>query len=213
MQPWPAPIGTDLSVRRFILPHNSHRVFVFWVWATPIVAMSSKLIVIGGLPGTGKTSLATGLARTLDAVHVRLDTIEQALRMSTMGGDAIGGAGYGVAYGVAADNLRLGRIVIVDGVNPLASTRAAWREVARHAGVAVVEVEVTCSDKREHRRRVESRGCYIVGLKPPSWDEVMAREYEPWHGERCVIDTAHAPVESGVVQLHALLLARERAVR
>jgi 2-iminobutanoate/2-iminopropanoate deaminase len=35
--------------------------------------MSSKLIVIGGLPGTGKTSLAAGLARTVDAVHVRID--------------------------------------------------------------------------------------------------------------------------------------------
>src|SRR5438093_884835 len=119
--------------------------------------MSSKLIVIGGLPGTGKTSLATGLARTLDAVHVRIDTIEQALRTSTNDGDAIGVAGYAVAYGIVADNLRLGRIVIADCVNPLASTRAAWREVGRRAGVAVIEVEVICSDASEHRRRVDSR--------------------------------------------------------
>ena len=95
------------------------------------MAMSTLLIVIGGLPGTGKTSLARGLARALDAVHLRIDTIEQALRSATMGSDAFGTAGYVVGYGVAADNLRLGRTVVADAVNPLTSTRAAWREVAR----------------------------------------------------------------------------------
>ena len=136
--------------------HNSPTC-IRWVRAKPIVAMSSKLIVIGGLPGTGKTSLATGLARTLDAVHLRIDTIEQALRISAIGGDVIGAAGYVVAHGIAEDNLRLGRIVIVDCVNPLASTRAAWRVVGKRAGVAVFEVEVICSDANLHRQRVESR--------------------------------------------------------
>ena len=93
--------------------------------------MSTMLIVIGGLPGTGKTALARGLARALDAVHLRIDTIEQAIRASTMGSDALGAAGYAVGYGVAADNLRLGRTVVADAVNPLTSTRAAWREVAQ----------------------------------------------------------------------------------
>jgi predicted kinase len=175
--------------------------------------MSSKLIVIGGLPGTGKTALATGLARILDAVHVRIDTIEHALRTFTAAGDAIGAAGYVVAYGVAADNLRLGRIVVVDCVNPLTSTRTAWREVAYGASVAVVEVELICSDASEHRRRIESRISDIAGFKLPTWSEVLAREYEPWAGERVVIDTAHATVEAGVTKVHALLLARERTVR
>ena len=175
--------------------------------------MSSKLIVIGGLPGTGKTSLAAGLARTLDAVYVRLDTIEHSLRTSTMGCDAVGAAGYVVAYGIAEDNLRLRRIVVADCVNPRASTRAAWREVARRAAVAIVEVEVICSDVSEHRRRIESRASDIAGLKLPTWDEVIVREYERWAGEHLVIDTAHRAVEAGVIKLHALLLARERAVR
>jgi len=32
------------------------------------------LIAFGGLPGTGKTTVARALARRLEAVHVRLDT-------------------------------------------------------------------------------------------------------------------------------------------
>jgi predicted kinase len=177
------------------------------------VAMSSKLIVIGGLPGTGKTSLAVGLARAVDAVHVRIDTIEQALRASTMADFAVGAAGYVVAHGVALDNLRLGRIVVVDCVNPVASTRAAWRAVANRAGVAVIDVEVICSDRTEHRRRIESRASDIAGLKLPTWDEAMARDYEPWAGEHVLIDTAQGSVETSVIKLHALLIARERLAR
>ena len=177
------------------------------------MAMSTLLIVIGGLPGTGKTSLARGLARALDAVHLRIDTIEQALRSATMGSDALGTAGYVVGYGVAADNLRLGRTVVADAVNPLTSTRAAWREVARRTAVALVEVEVVCSDAAEHRRRVESRSADMPGLELPTWDEVQARTYERWDGAHLVIDTARQSVAQGVTELYAMLLARERAVR
>ena len=175
--------------------------------------MHSMLIVIGGLPATGKTSLATRLARVLDAVHLRIDTIEQALRTCTTAADDIGPAGYVVAYAVAEDNLRLGRIVVADGVNPLASTREAWRAVAQRAAVTLFEVELICSDAIEHRRRVESRHPDLAGLKLPTWGEVTARKYEPWNGDHVVIDTAQRPLEESVTALHALLLAQARAVR
>jgi predicted kinase len=175
--------------------------------------MSSMLIVMGGLPGSGKTALARGLARALDAVHLRIDTIEQALRGATMDCDAIGASGYLVGYGIAADNLFLGRTVVADCVNPLTSTRAAWRAVGERAAVAVVEVEVKCSDVAEHRRRVASRSADIAGLKLPTWDEIQRRAYEPWTGAHLVIDTAQRAVEQSVTELYALLLARERAVR
>lgn len=115
------------------------------------------LISFGGLPGTGKTTVARTLARRLGAVHVRLDTIEQAMRSCDVLKADVGPAGYAVAYGVAEDNLRVGRIVVADAVNPLQATRDAWLDVARRVGVRVREVEVICSDSGEHRRRVETR--------------------------------------------------------
>ncbi len=96
------------------------------------------------------------MAERLKAVYVRVDTIEQAIRASGIADDA-GPAGYIVAYGIAGDNLTLGRTVIADSVNPLRITRAAWLSVAQAAGVAAAEVEVVCSDKAEHRNRVETR--------------------------------------------------------
>ena len=171
------------------------------------------LIVIGGLPGSGKTALARGLARALDAVHLRIDTIEQALRDATKDGIEIGASGYLVSYGIALDNLFVGRTVVADCVNPLNRTRAAWRAVGERAAVAVVEVEVKCSDVVEHRRRVASRRADIPGLELPTWDEIQRRAYEPWTAAHLVIDTAQRTVEQSVTELYALLLAREGAVR
>jgi predicted kinase len=162
------------------------------------------LIILAGLPGVGKTTIARDLARRLDAVHVRIDTIEQALRDAGITAP-LDDAGYRVAYGVAADNLRLGRRVVADSVNPLPVTRDAWLAVARQAGVAAVEVEVVCSDPAEHRRRVETRQPDIAGLRLPGWSEVVGRDYRPWTRSRIVLETAGCgAAESGEALLHRL---------
>ena len=43
-------------------------------------------ISFSGLPGVGKTTIARELARQIGAVHLSIDTIEQAIR-SSIGGD------------------------------------------------------------------------------------------------------------------------------
>ena len=88
------------------------------------------LIIFGGLPAVGKTAIARELARLIGAVHLRVDPIEQAMRASGVVNQPLNDAGYRVAYAVAEDNLRIGRTVIADSVNPLPLTRDAWVEVA-----------------------------------------------------------------------------------
>ena len=165
----------------------------------------TMLIILAGLPGTGKTTIARELARQLGAVHVRIDSIEQAIRESGVVTVSLDDAGYRVGYAVAEDNLRLGHPAIADSVNPLLLTRNAWVDVATRAGVAFVEVEITCSDPQEHKRRVETRTPDIPGLRSPTWSDVVARDYEPWNRERIVIDTAQASVEHSVETLRAAM--------
>ncbi|MGA2236451.1 MAG: AAA family ATPase [Terriglobales bacterium] len=142
--------------------------------------MQPILIIFGGLPGTGKSMIASELARQFDAVYLRIDSIEQAIRDSGVVSQSLNDAGYRAGYAVAEDNLRSGRTVIADSVNPLKITRDAWIGVADLAQVSAVEVEVVCSDPEQHKRRVETRASDVEGLRPPTWQEVVSREYEPW---------------------------------
>src|SRR5690349_17238713 len=138
------------------------------------------LIVFGGLPGTGKTTIARELSRRHGASYLRIDAIEQSLRAA---GLAVGAIGYVIANEIAAENLKIGRIVVVDCVNPVLASREGWRQTATRNAVRLIEIEIVCSDAGEHRRRVESRVSDIVGLVAPTWHDVVNRAYEPWDRE------------------------------
>lgn len=159
---------------------------------------SVALIVLGGLPGTGKSTVANALAERLGAMHIRIDTIEQAMRDA--GQTVAGPEGYLVARDVARENLRLGLPVIIDAVNPIAYTRKLWQETALATGVRLVEIELVCADSAEHRRRVESRTPDIDGFRLPTWQDVLDREYEPWRTAE-VVDTAGTSVEQALAEV------------
>jgi predicted kinase len=118
------------------------------------------------------------------------DSIEQAILDSGMIGSPLNDAGYRVGYAVGADNLRVGRTVIADSVNPVAISRDAWVEVASRVEVRAVEIEVVCSDTNEHRRRVETRIADFPRSRPVTWREVVSREYHVWNREHVVINTS-----------------------
>lgn len=170
------------------------------------------LVVLGGLPGTGKTTIGTAIAARLAATYIRVDVIEHALA-SRLGPD-VGPAGYVVAHALAVSNLRLGNLVVADSVNPVPDSREGWRGVADEAGAPIVEIEVTCGDASERRRRVETREADIPGFVPPTWAAVAARAYAPWDRDRIVIDTAgRDPAESiaeAEAAIHRILGAAPR---
>ena len=110
-----------------------------------------------------------------DATHVRIDTIEDPLLIDGGGSLVAQGAGYRVAYAIVEENLKLGRTVIADSLNPIRMTRLAWRDVAKRSRVAIVNVVVVCSDKAQHQRRIEARP---IGARGSVWPEVLNREFD-----------------------------------
>jgi predicted kinase len=146
------------------------------------------LYIFSGLPGSGKSTLAQLAAQRLRAVYLRVDTIEQGLR--DLCSVDVQGEGYRLAYRMAADNLRLGLSVVADSCNPIHLTRQEWEQVARDAQADHRNIEVICSDAREHRLRVETRRAEVSGLRLPTWSEVEQREYHAWTVDRVIVDTA-----------------------
>ncbi len=73
---------------------------------------------------------------------------------------------------------------MVDAVNPVHEARAGWRCLAARAGVVLRVVEVQLDDVHEHRRRVEQRRSDLEEQVVPTWEQVLAAEYQPWDEER-----------------------------
>lgn len=134
--------------------------------------MSALLVVFGGLPGTGKTTLSRLLADRRAATYLRIDVIDAVL--STFGYDVT--------------------------ESPVA--RDGWSELARSTGARLAQIEVICSEPAEHRRRVEAREPDLHGYPVPDWQQVADREYQPWQGERLVVDNIGDP------QLHLAAIER-----
>jgi predicted kinase len=156
------------------------------------------LIVVGGLPATGKSTVASALVRRTGFAYVRVDRIEQAIIGSSELRAPLGPVGYQVAYGVAAEQLRHGISVVAESVNPLGVTRDAWRGVASDASAGLLEVELVCTDLAAHRARVQTREVDIPGLTLPTWRQVLDHDYEPWDHDHLVIDTATQSPASAV---------------
>jgi len=156
------------------------------------------LISLSGVPGAGKSTIARELARQVDAVYLSIDSIEQVVAGSYA-------EAYRVAQAIADDNLRLGRTAIADCVNPVRQSRDAWRAIATAAGVPTLEVEVTCSDKDEHLRRLPRAAARREG-EPLTRSEEITQHYQPWDRERLVIDTARQTVDDAVATIRRAVL-------
>lgn len=152
------------------------------------------LVVLAGLPGTGKTTIARLLARRLQAAYLRTDVIAGPMLAAGLTSDQAeaGRVAYDIAYRIAIENLDVDVPVVVDGVNATHERRALWRKASVATSTRLQQLEMVLADQVEHRQRVEARKARdYLG---PTWDQIQDLPYEPWDeavdGPRLVVDTA-----------------------
>ncbi|WP_404312675.1 ATP-binding protein [Agrococcus terreus] len=157
------------------------------------------LIVMAGLPGSGKSTIAAALARSVGCAIVAVDPIEAALLRAGIAADQPTGlAAYVAAEAVAREQLRLGHHVVVDAVNDAAEVRQQWRDVAAGEGVDLRFVEVLAPDDEAHRARLAGRTRDLPGFPEPTWASVAGRRdgFATWDEERIRVVADGDPAEA-----------------
>ncbi|MBP8006216.1 MAG: AAA family ATPase [Acinetobacter sp.] len=163
------------------------------------------LIVFGGLPGTGKTTLCQTLIRNKGFTYVRIDEIEFAIQQYNNSSEKIGAIGYEIAFSIALSNLKLGNTVVADNVNPVKESRLKWKEIAQKANVQIIDIEIICSDKAEHKKRIESRLSDIENFKLPDWASVQMHDYQLRTDKRLIIDTAKCTPQNAIIEIETYI--------
>lgn len=165
------------------------------------------LIVISGLPGTGKTTVGEAVARQRGAVWLSVDDLEDALLGAGFPSDwTTGVAAYEAVAAAAAENLRLDHVVIVDAVNDSEPARDTWRRAADAASVPLAFVLLTPPPEREHRRRLLQRTRRLSHQAEPTWEQVQARAetYEEWRDPPVSIDSGK-PLSTVVAEVVSIV--------
>jgi predicted kinase len=165
------------------------------------------LVVISGLPGTGKSTVGEAVARRSGAMWLSVDDVEDALLGVGLPSDwTTGVAAYEAVAAAAAENLRLGHIVIVDAVNDSEPARDTWRRAAHAASAPLVFVLLTPPEEHEHRLRLRGRTRRLSHQSEPTWEAVKARAeaYERWRDPPASIDSAQ-PLDVVVDEVLAIV--------
>lgn len=159
--------------------------------------MESSIIIIGGIPGTGKTTIANALSKKIDAPVFTKDLLEAAIvRSGIVSTGELKGVGYELLAVLAKNELNLGRSAILDCIASSNSIKRFWSGLTNQR---VKYIECVCSNRELHKTRIESRVRGIPGWYEITWNDILKIEgsYHPCSETRLILD-AKDKLESNI---------------
>jgi predicted kinase len=167
------------------------------------VRAEAQVIIFTGLPGTGKSTLAERVARTVRAPAFSGDWLMGGLKpahaaLAKLDRSEYLAAWFGLLATLVTRQLMLDQSAIVDGIVS-DSQFALFRETADQFAARLSLIECVCSDEAVHRARIEGRIRGIAGWHEVGWDHVerMRVEMPPLTVDRLIVD-AMEPVEDNL---------------
>jgi hypothetical protein len=176
------------------------------------------IVLLFGLPGSGKTALAEKLLEHVDAIHINADQVRADLS-SDLGFSIADRLEQARRVGAVSRLLSdQGKVVIADFVNPTSETRAAFGEAALKVWVNRIDkgrfedtnsiwqvpattdydLEVTSGLSLEEEKNLILEKTGLIDWKKPT--TLMLGRYQPWHeGHEALKDEAHKRTDQVLV--------------
>jgi predicted kinase len=162
----------------------------------PHSAANAQLVVLSGVPGSGKSTVAESVGRDLGVPVFSMDWLLGALT-------PFGGRHFDQTREIAAEllttlavrQLALGQSAVLDSPGEEVATRHRWISLAAAAGARLRVVVCVCTDRELHRARVEDRRRDIPGWhEAGEWEDVVTRmsEFAEWPVDVLTVDTSRS---------------------
>ncbi|MBI5100754.1 MAG: AAA family ATPase [Nitrospirae bacterium] len=166
-----------------------------------------RLIIVGGLPGAGKSTVSRTFAELTGADHMNSDVVRKALAGASADTAFIAPAGEGIykpemteltyreMIVQAGRALSAGRSVVLDATFPNELWRRRARGMAGRSGAVAIIVECRCPVSVVRRRLDERRK--KKGVSDAGWEiyRALRRSYQGPSGTFVSVDTSRPPDE------------------
>ena len=168
-------------------------------FTTQSPGVERHLILLSGLPGVGKTTVAKELARQTRGLHFDIDEIKRLVVPQDLVTEDIDPPEYRFEY-YSRTIHRLPslfaksptQVVIIDETFHMRSFRQMWNETCKELNVRVHWIEAVCCDKlvKERLRIGKDRENHILSADEAySIYRLFKKAFEPMEGPYQVVDT------------------------
>lgn len=120
-------------------------------------AAAPALIILSGLPGTGKTTFARALVATVPAAHVESDAIRRSLARVPRYTSSENAAVFGRAENMTREALTGGQNAVLDATNLTTPDRRRFVQLARDLDATVIFVRITAPEATVKTRLAQPR--------------------------------------------------------
>jgi predicted kinase len=151
--------------------------------------VNMAIIVIGGIPGTGKSTLANGLSMNLNIPVFSKDELEAAIaRKGICSNKEMHGVGYELMATLAKNQITNGNSAIFDFIASRARVNDLWPQLLK---TDIKYIECVCSDEDVHKERIQSRKRNIESWYELAWEDVLSIKgnYQSLMSECLIVDS------------------------